>query len=347
MAGLYKSDKYIQDLRNISQFSIDFTNIKNCSVLVTGATGLVGSVIVDALAQSNVDQHSNIKIYATSRSIEKVRTRFSDRLQAGVIPVELDVSKHFDIDFDVDYIIHAASNSDPQTFTNDPVGTILSNVLGSYQLLLYAKTKQIKRILYVSTGEIYGVGSPEIVELDENYSGYVNTLSVRSCYPGSKRAAETLFTAFLSQYNVPFVIARLSHTYGPSMTCRDSRATAQFFRNVLRGEDICLKSPGKQLRSYTYVADAVSAIFSILQAGKTGQAYNVAYKDSVLSIAEFASLVAQMSGRNVTYDKTPDSLLQSPIVRQVLSTKKLESLGWKGIYTPAVGIARTIEILSC
>ena len=230
---------------------------------------------------------------------------------------------------------------------SDPVGTIEGNVHGTYRLLEYAKGHGCRRFLYVSTGEVYGECDASLSPFQESASGQIDILSPRSCYPGSKRLAETLCVSYRKQKGLETVIARPCHTYGPGMLEGDNRANAQFLRNGALGKDIILKSKGSQMRSYAYTADCVSAILTILLVGDGGEAYNCANSESKCTIAEFAEIVAKVSGSKVVYENpsAADLANRSPVMRQVLDTKKLEGLGWKGRYSVEKGVTHTLRIL--
>ena len=215
--------------------------------------------------------------------------------------MEHNVNELPDFDFAVDYIIHAASPAFPAAFNNDPVGTVMSNILGTKYLLDYGKDHGTKRMLYISSGEVYGQGDLSLESFDETYAGYVDPTSVRSCYPNGKRTAETLCVSYTKQFGIDTVIVRPSHTYGPTVTKADNRANAQFVNKGLAGEDIVLNSAGNQMRSYTYLADSASAIISVLTSGESGNAYNIANSASRTTIAGFAKEVASQTGTKVIF----------------------------------------------
>lgn len=347
MYFLYNSQLYKEDLKKTLEQVEDWRKLKNTAILVAGASGLIGSYTVDFLLTANKYLGTNIKVYAIGRKKTRLQERFEGIETDRLILIEQDINEPLGFDVPVDYIIHGASNAYPAAFREKPVDTIMSNILGTYHLLEYGRLHGAKRLLYVSSGEIYGQGSSSIKEYQEDYSGYINILDPRSCYPSGKRAAETLCCSYCQQYSMDVVIARPCHTYGPNMTEKDNRATAQFIGNALRGEDIILKSPGSQLRSYCYVPDCVSALLTVLIKGTTGEAYNLANPDSKLTIAQFAKLVAEVSGHQVIFED-PDLMAlmeRSPIDRQVLDSRKLEKLGWKGKYNPERGIRHTLKTL--
>ncbi|MDE5780040.1 MAG: NAD-dependent epimerase/dehydratase family protein [Lachnospiraceae bacterium] len=344
----YQNDIYSDDLKTALHNSIGLEHLKNQSVLLTGATGLIGSFIVEMLLKYNEMEDSNITIYAVSRNMNRLKERFDCCKTQNLIYIEQDMNVEFYFDFSVDYIIHAASNAYPAAFANDPVGTILSNIMGGYYLLGYGKSKSVKRILYISSGEVYGLGDKNIEAYSEDYSGYVDPVQVRSCYPTAKRTTENLFISYGVQYNLDTVIVRPCHTYGANVTKQDNRANAQFITNAVRGEDIVLKSAGLQYRSYCYIADCASAIMTVLLQGEKWEAYNIANENSRATIADFAKKAASMTGKNVVFDipDEPDKKQQTFIDRQVLDNNKLKQLGWNGRYNLEDGISHTIDILA-
>lgn len=341
------SETYISDLDLSVSHALGIEKLRAMSVLITGATGTIGSYIADMLLSFNKKQNARIKIYLAGRSIEKLMSMYSYWNDNNLQFVQYDVTNKISFDFHVDYIIHAAGNAHPTAFNEDPVGTIMGNIAGTYNLLEFGRTHGTKRLLYVSSGEVYGQGDLSIEEFEEGYSGYVDPLSPRSCYPSSKRTAENLCASYAKQFDLETVVVRPCHTYGPGITPTDSRVNAQFIRNVLNIEDIVMKSAGTQLRSYNYIGDCASAIITVLLKGENGQAYNIANPYVRITIAQLAELIAAVGGRRVIFTDPSalDIANRTPIAKQVLSTKKLESLGWKGVFSATTGIKHTIEIL--
>lgn len=329
------SELYLENLNEVIQCDLPWEKLKYANVLVTGATGLIGSCIVDVLMQLG-----NVNVFAMGRSNEKCKKRFYNYLTNSNFKfICHDVSKRLDMNIDFDYIIHAASGSHPTEFNNRPVETMTGNFLGTYNLLEYAKEHKIKRFIYISSGEVYGEARDDVDSVKEDYSGYVNPIKVRSCYPSAKRASETLLISYFSEYGLDSVIARPCHVYGPTMTAEDSRVVAEFIRNAVNGEDIVLRSGGRQIRSYIYVTDAVSAIFYILFLGESSEAYNIS-NDSVVSIRELAEIISKVSNSNIIYGNDG-----ADVNKVVLNSNRLASLGWKSEVRLEEGIIRTIEIL--
>lgn len=346
--SFYVSNTFLNDLKNAIESSIDIEKLNNSSVMITGASGLIGSFLTDMLLLCNKERGSNITIYALDLSEERLADRFNGAKTDKLMFIEHNVNELPDFDFNVDYIIHAASNAFPAVFNSDPVGTIMSNIQGTKYLLDYGRDHGAKRLLYISSGEVYGQGDLSLECFEESYSGYVDPTSTRSCYPNSKRCAETLCVSYTKQYGLETVIVRPSHTFGANATKDDNRANVQFINKAVAGENIVLNSAGNQMRSYTYIADTASAIITVLTKGENGEAYNIANPDSRTTIAGLAQIIADQTGVKVKF-ADPDEVQKAeltPIAKQVLSSEKLEGLGWRGRYSTYTGIANVIDILT-
>ena len=342
---MINSNTYKEDLAYVATLPI-FDKLKDKSIMITGACGLIGSFIVDVIMIHNELYNDNITVIAYDFKEEFINNRFSNYLDNPNFKyICQDVNLPLDYSDEVDYIMHLASNAHPALFKTDPVGTIKANIIGLLNLLEFAKNKNVIRVLYTSTGEVYGE-IEGISEFKEDDIGFVNPTLYRSCYPNSKRCAETLCVSFSEQFKVSTVIARPSHVYGPTMTKSDSRVYAEFIRNILNNEDITLKSPGNQVRSYTYVADAVSALLYILLFGEDSNAYNISNPDSILSIREMAEIIADIGNKKVLFDIPKDTPTNAnPMQCGVLNSNKLQNIGWIPRYNSKDGFINTIKIL--
>ena len=347
--NLYSQKQYLEDVNLVAGSNLPWMKLKDRSILLSGATGLIGSFLVDVLMQKNLEG-LNCKIYALSRNRQKAEMRFSEYNNNHLLEiVSLDVNtllppQSFGT---IDYVLHLASNTHPRQYATDPIGTILTNVVGLKNILDLCTQKNVSRFLFASSVEIYGENRGDVELFDETYCGYIDSNTVRAGYPESKRCGEALCQAYMSQYNIDIVISRLARSYGPTMSLTDSRAISQFIIKGINGEDIVLKSDGKQLFSYTYVADAVSGVFTVLLKGEKGEAYNIAEENSNITLKDLAESIATYSGKRAIYEK-PDSIEAtgfSKTTKALMDGSKLNALGWKPFYTIQEGIIRTIDIL--
>lgn len=323
---------YKDDIKQIFHMDLPWEKLSGCNILVTGATGLIGGCLVETLM---ANPQRDYKVYASGRNEDRAKKRFEEYYDKGYFHfIKFDVMEPLLSDIQFDFIIHAASGASPSEYAKHPVEVMKSNIRGVANLMEYGLSHGMKRFLYVSSGEIYGEGDGRV--FTEDFSGYVNSTNPRSCYPSSKRAAETLCVSYAAEYGADVVIARLCHVYGPHFTESDNRVYAQFIRNVLRGEDIVMKSTGEQFRSWCYVVDCISALLFILLKGENCQAYNIADESSNISIRELAEMVAGVGGKKVVID-LPNSEERrgfNVVTKSVFSTERLEALGWNTLPQP-------------
>jgi nucleoside-diphosphate-sugar epimerase len=327
---------------SLSRF-VDAVETSGSTFLITGATGLIGSCMVDLLMKANEMKIHPNRVLAMGRSTCKLKQRFEGYLTSPYFTViEQDIRNPWNPIPEVDYLIHAASFSDPVSYAKYPVETLLTIVDGTRQVLEYGRQHAGCRIVFLSSYLVYGDVVSEIYTEDK--TGLIDFTKIRSCYPEGKRAAENLLFDYVDEYKVKANIARLSCIYGPTMDREDSKAHAQFFRNALRGEDIVLKSDGKQQRIYTYVIDAVTGILCVLFRGKEGEIYNVCNSKSVASIRDVAEIVAAWAHRKVVYGE-PSATERKGFSKPqdcLLNNDKLVELGWKEAYMIKDGIEETL-----
>lgn len=336
---------YKEDIENCMQLPIAWAKLENKSVLITGASGLIGIFLIDVLMHKDL----NCKIYAIGRNEEKAKERFAAYWEHPNFSfVSADINKGLSMDVDsIDFVIHAASNTHPIAYAEDPIGTVITNVIGTYNLLEFAVVKQAERVAFLSSVEIYGENRGDCEKFREDYCGYIDCNTMRAGYPESKRAGEALCQAYIKQKDLDIVIPRLPRTYGPTMQMSDSKAIAQFIKRGIANEDVVLKSEGTQYYSYCYVADSVSGILWCLLEGERGEAYNIADGNSDVLMKELAKIIADYAGTRVVIDipDAKESAGYSKATKAVLDSNKLKSLGWKAMYSMKEGLERTMEIL--
>ncbi|MBR1658100.1 MAG: NAD-dependent epimerase/dehydratase family protein [Synergistaceae bacterium] len=347
---VFSNPLYIDDVRRTASLKLEWEKLNCKTFLISGASGLIGSFLIDVLMLRNEIHNQGIKIRALGRNIESAMKRFHD--YAGndsfkFIPFDINEPLE-DFGSKCDFIIHLASNTHPLAYSSDPVGTITANIIGLNNLLDFSRSNGTERFIFASSVEVYGGNRGDTEYFSEDYCGNIDISKARSGYCEAKRCGETLCQSYIQQYGIDVVIPRFSRTYGSTMKMNDSKAISQFIRKGAAREDIVLKSEGNQLYSYSYVSDAVSGLMTVLLAGENGKAYNVADSESDISLKELAGIIAEYSGTKVIFE-LPDEKEQrgySPAMKAIMASSRLKSLGWSAHYDIKSGIKRTLDILS-
>jgi len=299
----------MNDLEYIANSNVPWECFENKTFFVTGATGLLGSILIKSL----LAKKQNIRIIALARNKYNVGAGLKPAPTDPTLSfVYGDVTQKLKIDEPIDYIVHGANPTASKEFVTNPVETIKTIYEGTLNTLELAKEKSVKGYLYLSSLEVY---------MD------IDTTSARSCYPEGKRLAENLCASYFHEYGVNAKIARLAQTFGAGVDIeKDNRVFAQFARAAKEKKDIVLRTKGETVRNYCYTTDAITAMLWILAKGKSGEFYDVASKNTEASILE----LAQCFGK-VVFDIAEDveTLGYLPTIKIILDTAKLEGLGWE------------------
>ena len=331
---------------------VPWERLRGKTLLLTGAAGFIGYYLTTALLIRNDLYQDGITVSALVRNREKAEKRFGGLLGRHDLKLVVqDVTDDIAIEEKADFIIHAASQASAYFFEHDPIGTIDANLTGTYKVLDYADKCKALSTLFVSSLKVYGAlhnGKESITETDV---GYIDQVSYKNCYAQGKRAAETLCACFQRQKGLSVKIARPSYIYGPS-SLEDDRVWAQFIANVVRGEDILLKSSGAPYRSFCYVSDTAVALLKILLCGQDVTPYNIAAEHSNVTIRGFAKKAAEAfpeRGIKLTFENAQDEkepqrsyLSATP---EILDRTRLQALGWEARVNITEGIRRSVRIV--
>lgn len=308
-----------EDIKNIIN-DFDMSVFDGKTILVTGATGLIGKLCVKSLLNSGY----NTQVIALVRDEEKAKNIFGESKRLTYLVQ--DINQRINTTRRVDYIIHAASTTSSKDFVEKPVETIYTAINGSRNILEFAKNKRLEGMVYLSSLEIYGVNEKENIK-EEDY-GYIDILNPRSSYSESKKMVETMCISYGTEYGVPVKIARLAQTFGAGVSISDNRVFAQFAKAIINKENIILHTKGETKRNYCYTTDTVRGIFTILTKGENNNAYNVANENSYCSISEMAHLL-ENEYTKVEYKIDEVNRGYNPTVKIALNTEKLNALGWE------------------
>lgn len=334
-----------KDIEDILNNKIDFKKLENRTILITGASGMIGSYLMYTLTALNDLQSYNIKIVALVRDKNKIPMYLKGR--PDIVVLEQDVCERIMFNENVDYIIHAASPASPKIMREKPVDTIMANTIGTFNTLKLANNNNIQAYLYISSREVYGEPYEGQEIFDENTYGFVDPLLPRSCYPEGKKAAETMCVSFKEQYGLNVKIARPAHTYGPGMSIYDGRVQADFLKNVVNNENIIMKSNGESVRTYTYISDVISGIFYVLL-NSDDVAYNMADENAKITIKGLAELLVNLypeRGLKVEMQIDNDQKGCAPFKLGIINSDKLKKLGWCPKISLEDGFKRTVEYI--
>ena len=331
---------------------IPWERLKGKTFFITGSTGLIGYYFTNALIFKNINENYDIHILVLARDLNKAKELYRKQLLQEKCDLHFiagSVEDKINIEEKIDYIVHAAAPTSSEYFLEKPVETMISLFCGTKTILELAKEKKVHSMVYLSSMEIYGaIHNRE--KLDEAHGSNLDTMSARSSYPEGKRACETLCASYAKEYNVPVKVLRLVQTFGPGIPANDQRVFAQFIEALHHNKDIVLLTDGKSSRSYLYLADAVTAIFSSLLRGRDGELYNAANEDTYCSIRELANFFVTEIAHNTikvviklgcgqTVDKFPPTHFID------LDTTKLRALAWHAHVGIQDMIARTMSAI--
>ncbi len=344
----WTSDPALQeDLERIAlDEQIDWELLRNQKILVTGATGLIGGLLVRSLICADEHRNLNLQVLAAVRNRGKAEEQLSEFLKEGLKLVVCDLMNPVTLDEEIDYIIHGAGVTTSKDFVDHPVETIMTTLKGTEHMLKLAAGKQVKSMVYLSSMEAYGVVDQEHFVVKETDYGYIDPLQVRSSYSESKRMAEGLCGAYAHEYGVPVKTARLAQTFGAGISKTENRVFAQFARSIINKENIVLHTDGSKAHCYCYTSDAVRGLLTVLLKGKSGEAYNISNEKTFCTIREMAELLVHdypESGSRLVFDIPEDSTKfgYAPTSRMLINSEKLKQLGWQA----QIGLSEMFERL--
>lgn len=340
---------YLSDISRLVEIELPWEALKDKCVAVSGASGLIGSCLVDAIMKRNSMDPLSCKVIAIGRNAKRAEERFAEYWDSPLFSfVTQDINLPFSLPGKIDYVVHLASNTHPVSYATEPVETIMTNITGLQNMLELARSCGAERFAFASSNEVYGQNRGDVELFDESYCGYIDCNTLRAGYPESKRCGEALCQAYARQYGMDVVIPRFTRCFGPTLLPSDTKALSQFLHNAVKGEEIVLKSDGSQYYSYIYVCDAVSALLTVLLKGEAGHAYNVADESCDVTLRDLAGRIAGISGTKVVF-RVPDEVEKagfSTATKARLASDKLKSLGWTAHWSIDEALRHSLAALS-
>jgi nucleoside-diphosphate-sugar epimerase len=339
-----------EDISDIIKYPLNWLLLKNKTILITGATGMIAKYVIYTLLILNKTKNLGINIIALARNENKLKQTYaSNENNLNFTYLVQDVCDEINYNGKIDYIFHFASNSNVTNILTNPVEIIKSNTIGTINILELARKTNNPMVVFASTREIYGEVREDISEIDETTLGYIDPLDERSCYPESKKMAENLCKSYSFQYGIRYKILRIAHIYGPGMNIiNDGRIMSDLIYSAVHNTIITLKGNGQSERAFCYISDAVLGIFAILLNGKQNEAYNLANELEPCKIIDLANLLIELFPNKlskVEINTDPNATLKGyyKYKRKKLSTKKLESIGWFPTINLKNGLLRTVN----
>lgn len=321
----------VEDFDYICNRDIEWNAFNGKTFLVTGATGLIGSLFIKAVLYASQKYDLDIKIIALIRDIKKAELIFGTDNPIKFIIIDLSNDKLV-LEDNVDYILHAASVTSSKQMVTIPVDCIKTALNGTISVLDLAVEKKVSKVIYLSSMEVYGRMDVTDHLVTENELGYIDLSSVRSGYPEGKRMSECICNSYAFQYHLDVVSARLAQTFGPGVFQNENRVFAQFARSIIEGRDIVLNTYGKSEGNYVYTADAIYALLLLFTRSNAGCSYNIVNEDSHMTISQMAEFVASelSNGKiKVVYDISEKSGMYAADTKMHLSSSLLRSIGWQ------------------
>lgn len=348
--NLYEHPLYMECVKKTATNRLPWEKLQGKTIVLSGGTGLLGSFFADVILYKNNTEHLGCHLIVLGRNKEKAKNhfhQFMDHSHFSFIVWDVNEAIPFHICENSDIVIHMASHTHPMDYAKDPIGTIMSNVLGTKNMLDFAVNHHCERFVFASSNEIYGENRGDQELFDEAYMGYIDCNTLRAGYPESKRCGEALCQAYKEQHGLDIVIPRFTRSFGPTLLSSDTKALSQFLHKALRKEDIILKSEGNQFFSYTFMADAVLGLFFVLLLGESGEAYNIADESCDIRLKDLANMTAEWANTKVIFELPNQTEAKgfSKATKARLDGEKIRKLGWKSMYDIKTGIFLTLDVL--
>lgn len=300
-------------------------------ILVAGGAGFLGSHLCRYLLGKG-DEVICVDNLCTGRlaNIKDLQKRRNFRFIRHDIIMPLKIIGH------IDQIYDLASRASPPNYQSEPVHTMLTNAIGTNNLLRLAIEKKA-RFFFASTSEVYG--DPKEHPQKESYWGHVNPVGIRSCYDESKRFGEALCMAYQRRHGVDIRLVRIFNTYGPYMQKDDGRVITNLINQALAGKDMTIYGNGKQTRSFCYVEDEIEGIYRLMNSGIT-KPVNIGNPNE-FTVLELAKLIKKLTGTGskIVFMPLP---ADDPLQRRPDIGKAKKELGWDPKIQLEEGLKRTI-----
>ncbi len=323
-----------EDFDYVMEKNLDFTKFYDKTIFITGATGLIGSLLTKFFMYLNDVKKANCTIVINARNQEKAKDILGD---SGYKLVLGNLTEIIHYESKVDFLFHCASITKSKEMVETPVDVTQSIVLATQNILEFCKIHDVESVVYLSSMEVYGEFEVEIEKISEENLGDLDLFNVRNCYPLSKRMAENICYSYYKQFDIPVKIARLVQTFGAGVLKSENRVFMQFLNSAIDKSDIIMHTKGESFTNTCYTADAIYGLLLLALNGENGEAYNVANENNFMTIMEMAEIVKDEIAKEkiaikIIVDEESIGRYPKPMKNHI-SSKKIASLGWSPKYS--------------
>ena len=335
--------KITTDLVEIIKNSPNLNFLKNKKILISGGAGMLLSYFVVLISYLNTNKNLKIKLYLLSTNIKKHKKKL---VSLGSIKniyfIKVDQNHTINKKLKIDYIIHGAGYGDPKIYQKKFLQVIDNGVMSTINLLNLAKKSKIKKLVYISSGAVYGHADTNKT-VNEDFISIKNHKDNHDFYGSVKNISEQLCRMYQKKKYCSVNILRPTHTYGPTYNnvSQDSRFMAQILHSIIQKKPFLIKGNLKSKRSFTHIIDFTTALLFVLKSAKSGEDFNIGNDKCFKTVKEVVNVCQKL---NIKFQYSLKNKNSKEISKMFMISKKVQKLGWRPKIDLENGILRTLDI---